>query len=227
VIELNGSLIKFHQDIDKVIDVQTKALATALNWTAYDTKAAMREEMDSVFDDVTPWTKNSIFVKQAKPKALSATVGIKDKTASGTAAAEYLRSQVEGGDRNIKAVERLLQKTGIIPRGHRLVIAEDGVKNRYGNITKGRMKKMVGDLKQGRRKGGKYFVMRQGGGRTAKPLGIFQRRSKNKLIPVFGIDNGRMDYEAIFDFYEVAKKVRDRKFPAQYTRALMKELRRI
>ena len=225
-VELSVDLSQFRDDIQAIGDAQNKALSNALNWTAYDSKAAMRKEMDSVFDDATPWTLNSIFVKQAKPSSLSATVGIKNQTASGTSAAEYLRSQVEGGDRSVKAIERLLQKTGVIPNGHRLVIAQSGTKNRYGNITKGRMKKMVGDLKQGRRKGGKYFVMNHGSKSSAKPFGIFQRRSKKKLIPVFGIDNGRMDYDAIFDFYEVARKVRDNKFSYLYRKALLKEIRR-
>lgn len=224
--DIRVDLAQFSRDITQVSKAQKQALINALNWTAYDAKAAMRKEMESVFDDATPWTLNSIFVKQAKPLNVSATVGIKNKTVSGTSAAEYLTSQVEGGDRGVKAVERLLQKTGVIPSGHRLVLAAAGKKNRYGNITKGRMKKMVGELKQGRRKGGKYFVMNHGSKSAAKPFGIFQRKTKNKLVPVFGIDNGRMDYEAIFEFYEVAKKVRDKRFLKLYRKALLKEVRR-
>ena len=212
----------FGRDIDRVAGSVDKALIKALNWTAFDARSDLQDEMRSVFDNPTPWTINSVYVKKAKPRHQVATVGIKDSTLSGTSAAEYLRSQVEGGDRSVKRVESLLRRSGVIRSNHRLVIASSARKNRHGNITKGRLKKIVNDVRGGRRQGAKYFVMRKGG----DPVGIFQRRSRTTLVAEFGITSGAMDYNKLLDMYGVVMGTRNRKFRRAYRRALRQELSR-
>lgn len=220
MISLKSDLSAFNQDIDRAVKGADQALVNALNWTAFDARSDVQDEIKRVFDNPTPWTINSVYVKKATPRNQVATIGIKDSTLSGTPAAEYLRAQVEGGDRSLKRVERLLQRAGVIQSKHRLVITKQARKNKHGNITKGRLKNIVNDVRRGRKRGAKYFVMRKGN----DPIGIFQRRSRKTLTAEFGITSGVMNYKQLLDLYAVVMKTRDRKFKDAYRRALQQQL---
>lgn len=220
MISLKADIAAFNKDIDRAVKGADSAIVKALNWTAFDARWDLQDEIKRVFDNPTPWTINSIYVKKATPRNHVATVGIQDSTISGTPAAEYLRVQVEGGDRSLKRVERLLQRSGVIKSKHRLVIAKQARKDKHGNITKGRLKNIVNDVRRGRKRGAKYFVMRKGN----EPIGIFQRRSRKTLVAEFGITNGVMNYKQLLNLYAVVMQTRDRKFKDAYRRALKQEL---
>lgn len=219
-MELSTNINSFIADINRADKAVKRATVTALNWTAFDAREDLQDEMRRVFDNPTPWTINSVFVKKARPRKITATIGFKDHTVSGTPAAEYLRAQVEGGDRSVKRVEKLLRKSGVIKVNQRIVIARSARKNRNGNITKARLSRIIKDVRNGRKAGATYFTMRKGNA----PIGIFQRKNSKTLVAEFGIVDGNMQYKDLLNMLAVVQSTRDRKFKSAYQRALKKEL---
>lgn len=114
-----------------------KACAIALSMTAqHDIKPRIQEEMRQVFNDPTPYTLNSLRVKYAQVKDLTAEVWFKKPDRMGQ---HYLVPQVEGGFRKLKGFERALGNTKYAPgSGARL--------NKYGNISSGQIRQLLSVL---------------------------------------------------------------------------------
>jgi hypothetical protein len=123
------------------------AMMTAINTTAFKVKAALQQEMRSVFDRPTPWLIRQVAVAKATKQNLTAIVGtpegIKDQygnnagfsraTSSGVFE-RVLSPNIVGGSRRLKAAEHRLQKAGILPVGWFTVPAQDAPLDRYGNL---------------------------------------------------------------------------------------------
>lgn len=219
-MELSTNINSFIADINRADKAVKRATVTALNWTAFDAREDLQDEMRRVFDNPTPWTINSVFVKKATQRTYQAAVGIKNTSLSGAPAAEYLRTHVEGGDRTVKRFERLLRKSGVLKGNQRVVAAGAARKNKYGNITKARLSRIIKDVRNGRKAGATYFTMRKGNA----PIGIFQRKNSKTLVAEFGIVNGTMHYRDVLNMSGVVLSTRDRKFKGAYQRALRREL---
>ena len=229
MIDLKVDLKQFERDINKTIKKQEQALSNALNWTAFDARDAIKDEMKSVFDNPTPWTLNSVYVKKAKINNHTVSIGIKDKpTKASVGAASYLRWQIHGGNRRHTRFERSLQASKILPRRFHAVIARGARRDRYGNIPNRRVRDVLSDVKSGRAgiSSGSdgYFVMRGSKASRWMPLGIWQRTSKGDIEPVYTFTRKSLGYEDQLDFYGIIKKVRDEQFEGKYRRALRKEL---
>ncbi len=122
------------------------AIATALSRTASDTKAALQREMRDSFDRPTPFTLNSVFVKRATATDLTAEVGIKDDQAGTRPAQRWIRWQVYGGERTMKAFERLLVAHGYMRDGDRAVPGQAAKLDAYGNISRGQIIQILSQL---------------------------------------------------------------------------------
>lgn len=169
------------------------AVQTALNLTADELRTAYQREMRDSFDRPTPYTLRGVRVRYATKKSLDAEVRLQD-AGGRNRPSQYLRPEVEGGPRRMKAYEIQLGRRYTVP-------GKEMARDSYGNLQGGiitRALSQMGLLRGGvtqrtsqdqaeaaaklqkRRKSlgksGKpvYFVGRPGGGRL--PEGLWERR---------------------------------------------------
>lgn len=123
------------------------ATASALTATASGIKAAEVREMSDVFDRPTRWTLGSVYSKGATAADLSAEVGIKGADQGGRSAVAWLRWQVDGGLRTLKAFERLLVSVGAMPSDMRAVPGKAARLDAYGNLSNGQLGQILSQLR--------------------------------------------------------------------------------
>lgn len=147
------------------------AVAKAMTLTGQFAQKKLNAAMESAIDRPTPYTMRSTFVTFAKPSNLFMEVGIRERSRGRTAAGQYLQALIKGGSPTYKGVDLAASKIA----GYRGVLVpsqQSPVKlNRYGNITLGNYKKVVGGA---RRIGGAYFIAPVKRGSNVKA--IYQRK---------------------------------------------------
>lgn len=174
-------------------------------------KQALQREMRDSLDRPTPFTLNSI--KLTKPATVRDPIALIDfKEVSGGArpAADYLRWQVRGGQRRLKAFEVMLRSIGVLPGGYFAVPGSGAKFDAYGNVQRGQITAILSYFQafpeQGRgfkmnataatrrrmakgtrsKLGYRYFVGRPGG---RGELGIYQdvriTSGVRELLPIF------------------------------------------
>lgn len=215
-------------------DVQRKqipfATALALTRTAFSARDDVKAEMARVFDRPTPFTLNSVFAKPATKDKLEYRVFLRDEAFKGTAPAEYLQPQIEGGSRTPKRFERAIQRGGILSRGRLAVPGKRARLNAYGNQPRGQITKILSQLRASpdplqnatgskrserkRRQSGAYFLF----GPPGSPRGVLERVGQ-QVTPVMVFIN-HATYRKRFRFYDIAKRTVDRQFVGQFERAL-------
>lgn len=176
-------------------------------------RGAMNEEkrdMDQVIDNPTRFTRNALRFTPATKAKLSASIEVKDLPGRSQ---HYLTPLARGGGRRHKGFERWLIGAGIM-RSNEYAIPASGIRlNAAGNVTKGQLNRILSELP---RKGGKFFVAKEGG---HLPRGIYRRRTKTKIIPVF-IFETVPNYSRDYPFRErIASRVQ-RLLPIEYVKAL-------
>lgn len=203
------------------------ALAKGITDTAKDVKAALQKEIKRVFDSPTRFTINSIYIVPAKKGIYIAFVGIKGDRNS------YLYPQSRGGRRNLKRSEASLQSTGKMTKGLHIMPGEAIRLNKFGNITKGKMTKIMSVVKGHRdktqnttarsKKRNKslpnLFVAKKGNRRTQHlQPGIYQRTKKGvKPILIYAQES---KYHVLFRFFDVAQKVTNRNLMRNVDKAM-------
>ena len=147
------------------------AVAKAMTLTGQFAQTKLKAAMQVAIDRPTPYTINSTFVTFAKPSNLFMEVGIKQQSRSRTAAGKYLQALIKGGRPTIKGVDHAASKIA----GYKGVLVptkQSPVKlNRYGNVSLGNYKKVVGGARQ---VGGAYFIAPVKRGSSVKA--IYQRK---------------------------------------------------
>jgi hypothetical protein len=121
------------------------ALARALTRTAQQVREAERAEVPSVFDRPTPYTLNSFFVRPATKQKLEALVWVKDQPSG--KGSHPMKAQIEGGDRGLKRFEFRLVRAGLMRANERAVAAGGAQLDRFGNISRGQIVKILSQLK--------------------------------------------------------------------------------
>ncbi len=208
------------------------ATALALTRTAQAAQKEVRAEMPRVLDRPKKFTLNSTFVKPATKRRLEATVGFKDFAAKGTPAGKYLLPQIHGGRRKHKRFERALIRAGIMRSDEYAVPGDDMRLDRYGNLPKGAITKMLSQLraspdagqnatqssrsKRGRR-GRAYFYRRSF-------RGVFVRTGK-RAFTVFIKFVKVPRYRRRLRFPEIVEGTVQAQFRLQFRRALSQALR--
>ena len=91
------------------------AMALAATRTAKASQAAIKNEINRVFDRPTPWIQNSTYVLAAKKSDPTAIVYAREW--GGTPAPVTLTPQIEGGQRQYKRSEGALRAGGYLPNG--------------------------------------------------------------------------------------------------------------
>jgi len=204
-------VIKGTKEVIKAIENDAKQMkfagALALTRTAVIAKKELTKEMEKSFDRPKPFTTKSIKITKATKANLQASIEIKPLTA------RYLAHQVTKQDRPTKAFEQALRSKGLLPSGM-YVVPGPGVKlNKFGNVGRAAVKKMVSEAS---RPGGKYFVAKING--TA---GVWQRygRRGRKIKPVL-LFVRKPNYRPRFDFYGTAERVFKTHFEKEFDKAL-------
>lgn len=204
------------------------AQKNALNITAERIVRAERRAMRRVFDRPTRWVLNGMFIRKAGPNRLEASVQFKDRFSTSKAGAtteDIIWPHIQGGTRKTKRGERALASRGRM-QGKRFYVPGSGARlNRFGNITKGQINKMLSgvqgqrDTQQDTRSRSQFFVGSPGG----RPLGIY-KRLKTKVVPML-IFTSRATYRRRFNYFGIADKAIKRWWPIAMNRAIRDELR--
>ena len=184
-------------------DQMPYATALALTRTAKAAKEEVERQLPSLIDRPTPYTMRGFRLYPATKRRLVAEVDFRETMGSGTQARDYLAPLVFGGPRKLKAFEKSLQRTGLLPTGYGALPGSAARIDAYGNMVRGQIVQILSYFKafgeqgysanitdkrkaalaQGRRKTGQrgitYFVGRPGNGRM--PLGVWQRISFGSL----------------------------------------------
>jgi len=192
------------------------ALAKTLTNTAQAVKADLVEGMKRSFDRPTKFTLNSLYIKPARKNKLFAAVYIKDdKPLKGTAAADYLAPQIEGGPRRQKRSEMALHYRKGLKKSERLVPGKSVRLNKFGNLTKGSIGKMLSNIgsqldhnqNTTNNSKKKFFWVDSDRGRLKR--GVYQRVGKNKVRTyLLAVDN--FSYRKRFDYWGIAQRSMNR-----------------
>lgn len=222
------------------------ATALALTRTAKAVEEKQKREMRDVFDRPTPYTLASTYTKPATKAKLVAEVGLKNFASKATPAVKFLQAQVRGGSRRMKRFEKALQAVGAMPAGFRAVPGEAAQRDQYGNMKPSQIVQILSwfkafpemgyranmsakrraSLQKGSktRQGFAYFAGRPG---DRLPDGIWQRfnfAGGSAIKPVI-IFVRSANYQAIYDFDYVSRKVAGRELPEQINAAVSEALR--
>lgn len=215
------------------------AAALAVNELAGKAKAAVRTEMESVFDRPVPFTLNSTYVKKARKGDLTAWIGVREFAAKGTPAWKYLTPETVGGPRRLKRFERRLSDLS----GGQFVLPGRGARlNQYGNISPGQLGQLMsgigaladvgenisprrtaklrrqGLIAHGKRGRSSFFVARSK--RSKKPIAVYQLKGRGRVVPIVFFSPDPPTYSPRFDFAGVVIGSINRNKQAAFERAL-------
>jgi len=231
---------------DKLTRIQKKqipfASALAVTRTAQDVRTDLYSNMLKIFDAPVSYTvpknikepknKGSLYLIPAdkKKKKIEAEVFVKNVSfGKGTPALNYLAPHIEGGARKTKGSEKGMRGKGVLSGGKYITPSTRSPHghiplNKFGNVTKGNMNKVLSGLHSIRglgsnwesRQKGAYFAMpKKGGGAVS---GIWQRKGK-KLKKLFNVVD-TPTYKKRFHFYRIAEASADKHFRRNFEKSL-------
>ncbi|MFZ3141157.1 hypothetical protein [Polaromonas sp.] len=221
------------------------ATALALTQTAKAAKEEIERQMPSLIDRPTPYTMKGFRLYPATKVKLLAEVDFRPAFGRGTAARDYLAPLVFGGERKLKAFERSLERTGLLPSGYAAVPGSAAKVDAFGNMSRGQIVQIVSYFKafgeQGYRanmtdkrraslargnkrtgaRGVSYFIGKPGNGRL--PMGVWQRISfgaaGTAIKPVI-IFVSKPSYKAQLDVPGIAKRMINERFADELRKAV-------
>lgn len=189
------------------------AVSQTINNTLKSVQKAEKRQVLKVFKSPVGATKNPTFISFAKRNKLSGFVQIKNGRGGGANVARYLRAQIEGGQRNFKGLDTAISRKAKLS-GRKQFVPAKRVRNKFGNITKSRARK----ISKGLGNGGRYFYQAPQGSSRAGV--VYERVSKNKIRPVMYQLEGTARYNKSFDYFGTAHKAANRWMGVHMTRAL-------
>jgi hypothetical protein len=210
--------------------------AIALTRVAQLAQYELLNQTRKVFDNPTPFTMNSTYVRPATPTRLVAEVGFKGGTETRP---HYLAAQTVGGSRTIKRFEFWLRRYGVLGQDEYVVPAKGFPLDVYGNVPRGIITAILADVqahpdlyarstsesraKRSRRKliakRAIYFATRPG---SNLPLGIYQRTRTafgSSVRGVFMFVRGPR-YKVRLPLLDIVTMVYDRHMADEYSRQL-------
>ena len=123
------------------------AQVVALTRTAQDVRAAEQREVDDSFDRPTPFTRNAFYVKPATRQLPEAAVGIKDDSTSGRGPRRWLEAGIEGGNRQLKGLEKAIRSLGVMDGSQYIVPGRYARLDAYGNVSRGQIVQILSQLR--------------------------------------------------------------------------------
>ncbi|WKZ15442.1 MAG: hypothetical protein QY317_16220 [Candidatus Jettenia caeni] len=127
--------------VNKMSDLEKKhvpwAVKETVNHVASIIYKKTKEAIPPAFQDPTPLTLDSVFVRPAEVDSAKAFayVGFKDWLTKGIAPNKYLAPSVYGGDRNKKRSEASLERKGLLKSDEYLAPGKGLRLNQYGNVS--------------------------------------------------------------------------------------------
>lgn len=199
-----------------------RAMKDAANATGRYIHAALKSEMQEVFDRPTPWTLGGLRFKLASTKDPLVRIWLEESPGKGTPAAKFLAAQIEGGQRRRKRFERALIQAGLMPPTAYAVPGPWAPLDAYGNVPGSFIVKMLSDIKafgeqgyranrRGKRRGYKrtnYFFVPPRGSKI-RP-GVYKSMPSGIIGAAF-LFVPRATYKKRYDFYGVATRAYERK----------------
>lgn len=211
-----------------------EASIDAVNWTAYDLRPVLQDEIKTSFDRPTRYTIDSIEVIKATLNRASATVRLKDYSSKGAPAAIWLAPQVFGGERRDKRSEKLLRDRGILPAGMYVAPGAGMKLDSMGNVGRGQMQKILSGLGAqfdvyqrstnskrsiGNRK--RFFVMTKGKDRLGIAERFGKQREQVRMVLAF---IRKPSYTQRFDFYGISEQYAAEHLPINFDRSLLRRI---
>lgn len=184
--------------LEQAGDALPFVLSTALNRVAFEGREASIAEMRKVFDDPTGFTLRGTLVDKATKTAPTAIVYLRPEVS------RYLEAQIEGGERNAKALEVGLRKRnlwgrGSIPSDTYFVPTSHYRKGKGGNLTKGRAKAILNETKK---RDGKFFLLIDD--KDSRPY-VYERIRGGKDVRLALIGVKPPQYRERFDFHSTVE----------------------
>lgn len=223
------------------------AIVQACNATAFEIRETWKRTAPRVFDRPTPMTVNAAQYRKATKQRLYAEIFIRDEAHKGTPPSKYLLPQVEGGDRRLKGMERLLMSKGAMPQGTFAVAGKGAPLDQFGNVRSGQVRQILSQLGAGREAGytsnesevgrsrrlkrqrkrgggGSFFVVKQRRGKL-RP-GIYERITSGfgSAVRSIFIFVTRARYRPRYDIYGLAQRQWNKLMPFHFNRELQKAL---
>ena len=145
-------------------------------------------------DRPKPQTSTGFFATTANKRTLQVLITPKDKPWDRN---RYLSGNILGGQRAPKPYEIAFaaQSKGQIPSGTRFVPTGAVKPDRYGNVSKANLRKILDNVGSGNRTGSNVFIGKPVG--CGRPLGVYRRERCFKLRPLFLVNNSQ-NYKALF-----------------------------
>lgn len=172
LFSISSDLRQLEKDLSDIEKKQIPfAASRAINETAEIVKEELIEQLDKDLDRPTPFTKRGFYIRRSSKRDLTAIVGIKDIQA------EYLGLQIEGGREK--------------PKGFALITPVNIRLNKYGNLTKGKVKELL-------EKPGVFSGTVGGVG------GIWQKNKRGQLKLLIKYKK-EQQYKKRYQFYETAE----------------------
>lgn len=168
------------------------ATSVALNDTAKDIQKNETRRLSKRLDRPTPFTKRAYGVRRATKRRLEARVFVKPIQA------RYLEKQEDGGL--------------VRPKGRALLVPHKARVNKYGNLPRGAVKRMVANPK--------VFSGTPKGGRRGP--GLYERQGRNKRLVRLITYTKSARYRPRLGFKQSARKTAIARFPVHLQRALVK-----
>ncbi|WP_422036550.1 hypothetical protein [Reyranella sp.] len=214
-----------------------KAQMEAAKRTGSYVHAALRSEMEEVFDRPTRWALGGLRWRNPSAARPEFRIWLEEFGGKGIPAADFLAAEIEGGTRRLKRMEKALQARGLMPKGWFAVPGRQAPLDAHGNVPGSFIVRMLSDLqafgeqgyranRRGRRTGARktnyFFVPRKGS--HLKP-GIYWHMPNRMLGCVFAFVS-KASYQKRYDFYGVGQRAFNRVALRFMSEALAKLVRR-
>lgn len=206
------------------------AASRAMNRIARPIISDQQKEMRSVFDRPTPFILNSLRVsKSPKRGDLELKIAVKDIFNRGAfdPLNDTISPHVDAKRRLQKRHEIALRKAGIIASNEFVVPSRTAPLNRFGNIAKSTMGKIVEDLTRGAPRRKRQYVFGQVGNVRGifRIGGGFDRLQTNRWKLILVIVRGAPQYRKIYDFFKVGEDAFLKRFEPEFDKSLELALR--
>lgn len=174
-----------------------KAVAVALNRTAWDVRQEQIAEVPRTFDAPTPFIAKGVFYQKATAARQYSVAAWADSREP------VVRPHVEGGARALKKSESALRARGILPTGLWVTPGPAAPRDRYGNVTRGFTRDLFNAIPDLARTGrsGTWFV---GGLRLGASPGIWRKKGGTIEPLLFFVREPQ--YRKRYDFYGIAER---------------------
>lgn len=215
--------------LDRLGTSAPAALADAINHTAFQSRIALQQEVESVFDNPTSFTKNAFAVDRARPgQEPAGSVFVKDTAQGKHAPVDWFEPQVFGGDRALKDSEKKLQAMGILPAGMYAVPGGGARLNANGNVASQHVIQLLWSMRRQLTHGRSrrhndadkesFFVIRRAG----KPIGIAERTGRSVKVVLAFVK--KPQYTQRLEFDAVVQRVAEQTLTQNLDQAVTKAL---